>query len=267
MSQQNWNDEMWDTIQMTDGTNRLNRLKRALNQGADVKKLSNGGTSPLAYLMTEEHSVNDMVRSIVKSGAKTKNTAEEIIIFNLYIKYYFQRPTLLKYLLFHRVFESLTIYDFTNALHEIAAICQENSLGVMQVCIGHMIKVRMDVRQVISHKDHNGDSIIHNVVNGTGADRRPAMIQQLIRWGANVLQQDIKGDTPEQCAKNDGLCPQVLMPGQHYLITILEEKRHNIEEIARERRQAFSMAWHERLGRDSNVNGIDPDLIDIIWNA
>ena len=97
---------------------------------------------------------------------------------------------------------------------------------------------------------------MHNVVNGNGSHRRPSMIQHLILCGANTLQEDTQGNTPEQCAK---LYAPIDRPGQTNLIAILEKVR-----ITRECYLAFSMGIHPTIGRDSVVNGLYSETIDNI---
>jgi hypothetical protein len=130
---------------------------------------------------------------------------------------------------------------------------------ILRICISQAIHGGNDVHQLMSATDNDGDPLLQICVWGRGNERRPAMIQELILNGANVLQKGRAGHTPEEIARMQlNGNPIYHTPAIKKIFTILKDER--LEEIAEQRKLAFAMAWHERLGGKSRLRNLEKEL-------
>ena len=96
------------------------------------------------------------------------------------------------------------------------------------------------------------------------------MIQVLIMKGADVLQKNRSEDTPEEFAilLNQPWCRTF---DKIAMVPVLEEERLRIEHVEEQRRIALEIAFfmgkHPRMGDQSKLNGLDSELMHIIWKC
>jgi hypothetical protein len=271
--QETWDIELWNVI-MGGWSAHIDYLEQALQNGANVAKVLHG-TSPLCLQLCSVNVQESKVELLVKYGAKSKDTTEEKKMFRTYIQNF--KPGMLQFLFDKGVFEYLEIEDFTFALHYLAKTCQPHSVHFLRICIFKAIAVGIDVHEVMTSIDSYGKTLIHNAVNGTGQERRPAMIRVLIMNGADSQQQDRQGHTPEECAiiiksntrqkMKHSIHTNWLCPGSNEIISVLQENRVKLEKIAEQRRIAFAMGQHDHLGSGSILNSLHPELMSEMFYA
>jgi hypothetical protein len=197
------------------------------------------------------------VKLLVDAGAKSASVEEEKRMFERYTRD--ADADMLYYLFSNGVFESLEIGDILYALHYFASSCKGNSLPIMRICIHRAISRYADLDQFITSIDYEGNTLLHSAVKGLGYDRRIPMVRMLIDYGADVLQTDRTGHTPEECARmRDSVYST---PGSKKLIAILEEARIFQEKLRLDKCVAFSMGHHPRLGSESTMTRLDPALL------
>jgi hypothetical protein len=212
-----------------------------------------------------------MIELMISHGARAKNISEEILMFHRHIHY--SNPTLLQYLFDNKVFESLEANDFAQQLKSLAVQCQPYAVDMFRVCLARGLHVGNTLNELISIVDDNGDSLLHQVVRGAGHYNfgrppnygiRPLMIQELIMHGANVLKKNVLGRTPEQLAilQNE---PWRRTPDTIEMIPVLKRERDRLDMIQEQRRIAFAMGMHDRLGDRSKLKWLDEDLLRLIW--
>jgi hypothetical protein len=251
--------EMWDAL-MCPWNEALRRLEFALRHGANVN-LDRDNTSVLADAL----GTNPIcVKLLVDAGAKAASTYEEKGMFRGYIVN--AEADTLQYLFNGGIFDSLEIGDLVEDLHCIVRTCKRDAVQIVRICIDRALDKGANLHEIIT-TDEGGYSLLHcAVIGGGGGDGgiRIAMVQMLIHYGADVLQKSHSGETAEQYAigrhrifTKDG--PRKIMWVK--LVAVLEAERLKREKLVLDKSLAFAMGNHDRLGSESMLTGLDPDLI------
>jgi ankyrin repeat protein len=244
--------EIWNAL-MGPAYESLSRLEFALGHGADVQNLDMDNTSPLAEALATNRLC---VKLLVEAGAKAANTYEEKGMFRGYIVN--AEADTLQYLFNEGIFDSLEIGDLLEDLHYIVRTCKRDAVQIVRICIDRALDKGANLHEIIT-TDEGGYSLLHCAVIGDGGggdgDIRIAMVQMLIHYGADVLQKSHSGETAEQYAI-----------GRHRIFTKDGPRKFMWVKLVAvlDKSLAFAMGNHDRLGSESMLTGLDPELVRVI---
>lgn len=262
------NKAMWQIIDNPKGSH-VEDLKLLLDAGASVQSRQIYGDSALCTLLKCRCIPEGMIELMILRGATARNIDEEKQMFSMYMRG--GNPKLLQYLFENKIFENIQAVDFAYALQDLVMMCLPGAVDMLRVCITRAVAVGKNLDKLMSTLYPNGDNLLHLVISCSvprdfpeqNYGVRPEMIRELIMNGCDVMHKNNLGNTPEQCAIRRNQ-PMRGTEDIVAIIPILREERLRLEKIEEERCIAFCMGNHPRVSGESNIRGLEDEVLRMI---